>query len=558
MLKKLKVSNLAVAESVEVEFVAGLNVITGETGSGKSVIIGALEMLLGSRAEASSVRDGAHEAEVEGDFGDFTVRRTLTAEGRSRTWLDDESVSLTELRERMAGMVDIHGPHANQQILHENYQREALDDFAGLSTKRCEAIYARLSDLKSRRNRLAGQEFDEDAADLLRYQVNELKEADLREEDDNLAERHAAAANAEEVVSVAGEITEGLGGYGGIGDLLEKLRPRLLVAERHFPAAAEWSAKVEEIAGSVEELSLEIARAVRALEIDKGEFEQMEARLGVLNRLKRKYLKGASTKGDATRLLEVLAAKSEKLSVMENREVELARLDGEIEAVLAELKAEAAQLTLARTAAAKTLGEAVTEGLRDLGFIRAEFSIALEPGAPGPYGMDRIIYRFAPNPGEPARALSAIASSGETARVMLALKAALSAHDRTPILIFDEIDANVGGEVGSAVGAKLREVAVGRQVIAITHLPQSAVCGDRHIVVSKHVSAGRTRTQAKAVDGERRVAEIARMLGGEKITSVVNLHARELLERAERCELRISGCGLRRCRVKNDDDIMTI
>ena len=182
------------------------------------------------------------------------------------------------------------------------------------------------------------------------------------------------------------------------------------------------------------------------------------------------------------------------------------------------------------TALARRVAKAVTGELRDLGFLQAKFGVALEPAEPAPHGCDRVVFMFAPNPGEPDRPLATVASSGEIARVMLALKSVLAAHDPAEVLVFDEIDANIGGEVGRAVGEKLRAVAGRHQVIAITHLPQSAVYGDRHLVVAKAVSDGRTRTTISAVEGEERVAEIARMLGGEKLTSVVRRHAEELLQ----------------------------
>ena len=200
------------------------------------------------------------------------------------------------------------------------------------------------------------------------------------------------------------------------------------------------------------------------------------------------------------------------------------------------MRREGADLTKRRKSAAERLAKSVTKELRDLGFLRAKFGVALEAAEPAAHGCDAVVYMFEPNPGESARPLAAIASSGEAARIMLALKVVLAAHDATDTLVFDEIDANIGGEVGRAVGEKMRAVAAARQVIAITHLPQSAVYGDRHLVVAKGVSGGRTRTRISEVKGEDRVSEIARMLGGEKLTSVTRKHAQELLEHGKKEE----------------------
>jgi DNA repair protein RecN (Recombination protein N) len=231
--------------------------------------------------------------------------------------------------------------------------------------------------------------------------------------------------------------------------------------------------------------------------------------------------------------VSLLGSKKAKLEGLEHREERLAELNAKIAVADKAVRAAGAELTKRRTAAAKRLSKAVTDELRDLGFLQAKFFVALEPIEPEAHGMDRVVYMFEPNPGEAARPLAAIASSGEIARVMLALKTAGSGERGTGngnTLVFDEIDANIGGEVGKIVGEKMKAVAKSHQVIAITHLPQSAVYGDRHLVVSKAVSDGRTRTKISQVEGEDRVSEIARMLGGEKLTTVVRKHAQELLQ----------------------------
>ena len=524
------------------EFCPGLNVITGETGAGKSVLMGALDLVLGGRADASVVRDGAKEAEVTAEFDGHEIRRTVTAQGRSRAWIDDESVSVAELRELGAQLVDIHGPTANQRLVEEAFQRETLDAYGGiaLDTSRARGAasyadaWAALVDLRAR---LAAAESDggDDEADVLRFQVNELEEAALGEADETIAERHAAAAHAKEIVENANAITEALGGDQSAAEILVQLQPRFREIARHLPAATDWASEAEELTVRIQELSRTVADAVSKLDVGEEDLEELDRRLTLVNRLKRKYLKNGTGDGPGaiTALLATLEAKRARLTAIEHRDETIAELRGRLATAEKAVAAAGAALTAARRSAGKRLGEAVTAELRDLGFRKAKLTVRLEPTEPAAHGMDRVVYMFEPNPGESARPLAAIASSGEIARVMLALKtvtSSLPTHPSSLTLVFDEIDANIGGEVGRIVGEKLRAVAKRHQVIAITHLPQSAAFGERHLVVSKSVSGGRTRTGISEVAGEDRVSEIARMLGGERLTSVVKRHAEELLQ----------------------------
>lgn len=538
MLNRLSVRNLAVVEKVEVEFDPALNVITGETGAGKSVLMGALELVLGGRAEASVVRDGAKEAEVEADFGETVVRRTVTREGRSRAWVNDESVSVAELKELGHTLVDIHGPTANQKLVEEPFQRDLLDadGKASAAGRAYAADWARYAALKGEIDALAAAG-GEDEADMLRFQVNELEGAELTDDDETLSERHAAAAHAEEIVENANAMTEALGGDRGVSELLAALQPKFRAVARHLPQAEAWAREADDITVRVQELSRTIADAMSGLDGGEEDLASLDARLTLVNRLKRKY-----RAEDVPRLRALLAEKKGRLAAIEGRDERLRDLQANLDAAEKALRTTGAALTKARAAAGERLAKAVTKELKDLGFRQAKLFVALEPQSPDAHGCDRVVYMFEPNPGESARPLAAIASSGEIARVMLALKVVTASrspratspvpHAASPIptLVFDEIDANIGGEVGRVVGEKLRAVAKAHQVIAITHLPQSAVYGTRHLVVSKRVTDGRTRTTLSPVAGDARVSEIARMLGGEKLTSVVRKHAEELLK----------------------------
>ena len=536
MLKSLRVRNYAVVESVDVEFAPGLNVLTGETGAGKSVLMGALGLALGARADASVVRDGAKEAEVEADFGDKVLRRTLTREGRSRAWIDDESVSIAELRDAGRALVEAHGPSAAMRLAEEQGQREALDAFGGLvaSSPAVREYAARWAEHEGCRGRLeallATEAADPDALDLLRYQIGEIEEAELSDDDETLVERHAAAAHAEEIAENANAVTEALGGDEGASAILAALRPRLIAMARHLPQASAWLEEADEVAVRLQELSRTVADTVTELGAGAEDLAVLDARLTVVNRLRRKYLpKG----GGIADLVAVLGEKHAKLDALENREERLAELKAALESAGKALAKAGAALAKVRKAAAAKLAKAVTAELRGLGFRQSGFSVAVEPAEPSQHGCDRVVFMFAPNPGEAARPLADIASSGEIARVLLAIASATltrpAASTGAETLVFDEIDANIGGEVGRAVGERLRSVAAGRQAIALTHLPQTAVYGERHLVVEKEVSGGRTRTRIAAVEGDGRISEIARMLGGDKITSVVRKHAQELL-----------------------------
>ena len=549
MLRRLSVSNLAIVERVDAEFAPGLNVLTGETGAGKSVLMGALELVLGGRSDPAAVREGAREACVEAEFafparktdageavasvleetglppcedGTLLVRRTVGGSG-GRVWINDGASTVGTLRRLGKVLVDIHGPRANQNILEERFQREVLDRFGSVDLSAYAAAYARLRDLRAE---LAALDADggEDELDVLRYQVNELEEAGLSDGDETIAERHAAAAHAAEIVGNANAITEALGGDGSVAEILVRLQPRFREIARHLPAAEDWARQAEDLTVRAQELSRTVADAASALDLGEEDLDELDRRLTQVNGLKRKY-----RVAQVAELLSLLDGKKARLDGLEHRDERRAELKAAIAAAEAEVGTAGAQVTRRRKTAGTRLGKAVTKELHDLGFLQASFAVAVEPAEPEPHGCDRVTYVFGPNPGEPARPLADIASSGEMARVMLALKGVLAEHDSTDVLVFDEIDANIGGEVGSVVGTKMKAVARHRQVIAITHLPQCAAHGDRHLVVSKAVSGGRTRTGISEVTGDSRVEEIARMLGGEKKTGVVRRHAEELL-----------------------------
>ncbi len=523
MLKKLTVRNLAVIENAEAEFSPSLTVITGETGAGKSVLTGAIELALGAKADGAMVRDGATEAEIEAEFEDVVVRRTITASGRSRAWINDESVAIAELRALGARLVDLHGPRANQELLDEGYQRRTLDEYGAI--KSLAAYREKWTEWKKLADAISELSGAGDVAleiDMLSFQTNELESAALSEDDETLGERHAAAAHGAEIAEAANEITEVLGGDRGVAETLSRLQGRIASITRHLPLAAEWAQAAEELTIGAQALSRKVEETARTMTRGEEDLDELDKRLTLVNRLKRKY-----AKPDVKGLLELFAAKRARLDELMNRDARIEELTALKAKAESALHVEGERLSREREVAAKKLARAITGELRDLGFAKAKLTVELKRVEPTPEGVDEVVYMFEPNPGEAARPLADIASSGEIARVMLAIKSTVACGSGT--LVFDEIDANIGGEIGAVVGEKLRKVAAARQVVAITHLPQSAVFGEKHLVVSKSVAGGRTKSTIAEARGEERILEIERMLGGENLTSVTRKHAEELL-----------------------------
>lgn len=550
MLHHLSVKNLAIVEEAAVTFGAGLNVITGETGAGKSVLMGALDLVLGGRADKSAIREGASEAWVEAVFalsdargvdalldagglptcedGNLLIRRSVSTSGAGRCIVNDASVTVQTLRKLGSLLVDIHGPYDHQSLLDANFQRDLLDAYGHCAAPLAAytATWQALKSLEQQLTDLQGDASDIDAEiDRLQYIVDEIAHAGLTEADeDELIQQHGQAANAEQILSLGTAISNALTeGETSVFDLLANIQTQTAELARLLPAASDWRAEVQSAAVQLQELGRAINDRLSQIDADPQRLQQLEERMALVQRLKRKY--GHTV----AEILAALEKHQSRLQDLATRTEQVERLNAEIASATALLTEKAARLSTSRTQAAGKLARAITGELHDLGFLKAGFAIDLSAATPGPCGADAISFGFAPNPGEPMRPLKTIASSGEIARVMLAVKAVLATHDSIPVLVFDEIDANIGGEVGRAVGQKLRRVAGSHQVISITHLPQAAVYGHQHYVVSKEVVRGRTKMRIAALDDSQRVDEIARMLGGKGLTSVIESHAIELL-----------------------------
>ena len=555
MLSHLTVRNLAIVESVSVDFGPGLNIITGETGAGKSVLMGALHLVLGGRSDKSAIRENAAEAAVEAAFtledtaavdavlADaglppceerlLLVRRTVNQSGAGRCWINDAPSTVQLLRRLGALLVDIHGPYDNQTLLQEECQRRLLDSYGGCGPvlAKYRSAWENLRGLRERLAALQGDSADVAAEmDRLQFAVDEISAANLTEADgDDLVARHAQVANAEEILGLGGEILRALMDDGGsVFDRLVTVQNQLAELARILPVAGEWRSDAQSAAVQVQELAGAVNERLSQLEVEPEALAELDARLSLVQRLKRKY--GSSV----AEILSRLERDQRRLADLSSRSGQIERLQREIETAERDLLERGAELTKRRIKEAARLSRAITAELHDLGFLKSGFDIAVNPAAPAEHGCDAVQFGFAPNPGEPMRPLKTIASSGEIARVTLAVKAVLSTHDSIPVLVFDEIDANIGGEIGSVVGRKMRRVAERHQVLSITHLPQSAVFGDSHFRVEKRVDGGRTRTGIRRLSDGERVDEISRMLGGKGLTSVVETHAKELLDGARR------------------------
>ncbi len=552
MLTTLRLRHLALVEELALEFSPGLVVVTGETGAGKSVILGALNLLLGARADRTWIRAGADSCTVEAVFDvrrlpagfgtalaeqgvepcedhHLLLKRTFTAAGTNRQFINGSPVTLATLATVGDRLVDMHGPHEHQSLLHPARQLTILDAFGGLDAQ-VRALTALVRRRQALEQEKAALIVDEATyarqLDLLRHQVAEITAAQLRpDEEESLAREHQRASNAARLLQLgqaalhllSEDEASVLNQAGALGRLLQELHrldpENAPLGELQAQALATW-----------QELHRELHRYLERIEVDPARLAALEERWNLLQNLRRKYgpsLEAVQAFGqDARRRLEQL----------ESRDETCQRLNAELERLDRELHEAAAQLSRARQQVAPRLCREVSRHLSDLGFGRCRFEVALSPVPIGLRGGEAVEFVFAPNPGEPARPLRAIASSGEMARVMLAIKTVLAAEDEIPVLVFDEVDANVGGETARAVGEKMRQIARRRQVFCVTHLAPVAAAGDAHFRVTKEVRDGRTFTHMERLEERERILELARMLGGP--TEAARRHARVLLEAA--------------------------
>lgn len=548
-LSLLRIKNLALVEDLEWQLGPGFTAITGETGAGKSIIIGALQLLLGERTDKSLIRTGAEtctveavfegagiaqlreflqESGVEEEASELIVKRSFSAAGTNRQFINGSPTTLAVLKKLGDELVDLHGPHDHQSLLSPERQLALLDGYADLAAtgRDFAQTYRQLQALRAEHAALSTAESArEQEIDLLRHQIGEITGANLSAaEEDEIATRYRLASNSKRLLELAASISRRL------SEADDAILPQLAETQRLLrdleKIDPDQGTLAEAHAACVVELA-EISRAMgqyaEALDLDPAQLAALEERVTLFETLKRKY--GGSI-GEVIAFGERAA---ERLRKIEGRDAELERLGKEIETTRKELERIGGGLHKARAKAAPQLAEEVRANLRDLGFRQSEFEANLTRlDEPRLSGFDALELLFSPNPGEPLKPLRTIASSGEISRVMLAIKSSLAAHDAIPLLVFDEIDANVGGEIANAVGTKMRKLAADHQVLCITHLPQVAATARRQFVVTKEVVGGRTHSRLTEVKGKARQEEIARMLGGK--TDSALKHAATLLK----------------------------
>lgn len=555
MLRTLYVKDFAIVGEAEIGFGAGLTVVTGETGAGKSLLVDALLLLAGNRADASLVRHGCERAELSAEFdlGERTdlrdwlreealddeeacqLRRVIRSEGSSRAWINGRPVTLTQLKALGERLIEIHGQHEHQALLERSQQLALLDAFGGHgeALERVRALASSWRTVNAAIREISGDEDHGERIEWLGHQVNELETHALDVQAlATLEDTHKRLAN-------SGQLLQGCAGLADQLDGDSEFSVSRLIARAHGECVrlAALDPKLEAIGElldaariHVDESVDSLARYQSSLDLDPERYAEIDAQLGKLHELSRKHrvpMADLKAHGQALREeLDALRSAGTRLLALQKQETEIRR----------EFETAAKALSLARTGAAKRLGDAVGALLADLGMAGGRFEVALEPTPnkdPDAQGTERCEFLVSANPGQPVRALRKVASGGELSRISLALEVAALGFDEVGSMVFDEVDAGIGGAVAEVVGQKLRRLGQQRQVLCVTHLPQVAAQGHAHLKVSKASEADSTETRIEVLDSRARRDEIARMLGGVEITRETLAHAKQMLQVAQ-------------------------
>jgi DNA repair protein RecN (Recombination protein N) len=554
MLREMHISNLAVICDARIELDGGLNCFTGATGAGKSLVIGALEVLLGLRNPAEMLRSGADEGRVSGVFeirskelvrqverltdiqvsaegGEILLTRRLYASGRSSVSVNGHPITLGMLKQVAELLVDVHGQHDHQFLLKPSNQLDVLDQFSDLweLRSRYHGVFSQLMEAKNKLAELtASRTLRQQQLELYRFQAQEIDAAELDPaEYAELGARESVLKNLEKLKKDAGASYAAL--YEIEGSLLERLKmmgavlSELTLLDKQVDPIARG---VRDATIQLEESAFDLSRYLDKLDLDPSESAEVAERLNTINRVLNKY------GGTMDQTLAYRQQIGQQIAHLEKATDDLSGLEQQIAPLTKELGKLGEELSSKRQAAAKRLCPMIEKQLAELGMDKAKFTVAFSRGEAGASGLDQIEFVAQTNPGLTAQPLRKIASGGELSRIMLAIKAILAAGDRVSVLVFDEIDANVGGRLGSVIGSKLKDLSRHHQVLCITHLPQIASFAERHLTVRKDVSGKETITSVRRVDGAERIEELAAMIGGQRITDVTRAQARELLDGA--------------------------
>lgn len=550
MLTSLKIENVAIIESAAIEFGCGLNVLTGETGAGKSIVIDSINAILGERTSRDIIRTGAQSAKVYAVFEDVNakvrkfldengidcedgvliINRTLSREGKNVCRLNGAPVTVSMLREIGSELIDIHGQHDNQALLSPEKHCGFVDSFAG----NAEIIadyrekYGRLCEVRSKLKKLTTDESSKSQRiDFLTYQIDELEKAEITPgERDELKARKTLINNSQKVIESLNVAYEALKADGAGIDMITDAESEISDASAYMETLGEASEKITDIRYELEDIAKTVRDAMSEVDFDQSELEEIDERLDLLYRLSKKY---GNTEEEMLEYLEKAKTELDNIAFSEEKVKELQKQEKE---ALAETEAAAKKLTESRKTAGEKLSEAICSELEFLDMPNVRFVVKCDDIGLTENGKDEIEFLISANVGEEPKPLAKIASGGELSRIMLAIKNVLAEADGVDTMIFDEIDTGVSGRAAQKIAMKLRSASKGRQVICVTHLAQIAAQGDVHLYISKSVSDGKTYTNIKSLIEEDRVAEIARIMGGMEITKLQLESAREMLRNA--------------------------
>lgn len=552
MLLNLSLRDFVIVDELHLDFDTGFTVLTGETGAGKSITLDAIGLLLGDKADFSQVRHGAKEAQLSALFDlselpavraelqeqgllaegaeELSLRRIIDAKGKSRSFINNQAATLAQLKQIGSRLIDIHGQNAHHSLNTEAAQRDLLDAFSGsldLAAQVKTAYRAWQAAQEACRQAAEQAEQLETERERLAWQHGELEKlAPAEGEWASLSASHDSLAHAAELLQAAESVREYVDGEGGLNSLLSRCQKQLADLSGIEPRFADSLEMLGEIEAQLGEVAANMRAVCAHVEINPAELAAQEARMGELMGMARKY------RIEPEALPAKLAALAQALAELAAA-ADLGALQQQAEAAEAVYREAAGRLSAARAAAAAGLAAETTAHMQHLSMKGAQFQIALLPAQPSAYGLEQVQYQVAANQGSPLRPLSKVASGGELARISLSLQVVTSQYTQVPTLIFDEVDTGIGGGVAETVGRALRRLGAKHQVLAVTHLPQVAACGEQHWQVVKHMENGQTASEIRRLDGSGRVEEIARMLGGETITDTTRRHAEEMLALAQ-------------------------
>lgn len=577
MLESLKIKDFALIDSSSVEFSKGFSVLSGETGAGKSILIGAISFLLGGKAGAESIRAGCQEASVSGVFslppkspsdrdlsmeteeeplsarewlsqrgiededGQIILRRVVRAGGKSGAWIQGTPVPRADLAKFSEFLIDIHGQHEHQSLMRVAEHRKFLDSYCGVveEVSAFTKLYAALVEKRSALEALSASGAErERRVDYLKYSIQEIEDAKLKaSEDEELAAEEAKLSSFEKLYSEVQRVNEIFSGEeGGVEALFKQLRSSSEKAAALDKNLEELDGRVQNAWYELSDLSQSFRSYQNSLVFDPARLEEVQNRLDLIYKLKKKY--ASSVDSPLAAVFEYLSQAKAELETLDSSSINKESLEKEIAALERQVYEAAKAISAKRQAGAAKMSAQVEAVLQKLGMAGTKFSVSISQKAGdaveqkcGPYGMDDIEFLISANPGSPLASLSKIASGGELSRVMLALKTIFAQSDKVPTLIFDEIDTGIGGEVAVAVGEHMKNLAKNRQILCITHLASIAVFADNQIRIQKSVESGVMKTRAAPVLGEERVAEIARMLSGDQESAESLDHARSMLKK---------------------------